>query len=135
MDICIGCVNFVKSAVFVVGIAVHLLRHLSILARSACAMTATNGVKVVCFGARRRGRVGGECRFRRAGWGVLLPNTVSFGIRVGVENWQTDGCNSLLMLDTLVVYGEEYLLMLGKRFQVGRRTAGIGREIARVAVR
>jgi hypothetical protein len=47
-----------------------------------------------------------------------LTNAVSFGNRVGVENWQTDGRDSLLMLNTLVVYGEECLLMQGKRFKL-----------------
>jgi hypothetical protein len=68
-----------------------------------------------------RGRVGGECSFRRAGWGVLLTNAVSFRNRVEVENWQTDGCDSLLMQNTLVVYDEESLLMQGKRFKLADR--------------
>ncbi len=67
VDVCIGCVNVVKSAVFVVGIAVHLLTCCVPRSKDACAMTAPNGVEVVFFGARRRGRVGGECRFRRGG--------------------------------------------------------------------
>jgi hypothetical protein len=41
------------------------------------------------------------------GVGVLVTNAVGFGNRVGVENGQPDGFESLLVLDTLVVYGEE----------------------------
>jgi hypothetical protein len=91
-------------------------------------MTATNGVKIVFFGTRRLGGVGGEFGLRRAGWGVLVTNAAIFGNRVGVENGQTDGFESLLVLNTLVVYGEEFLLVLDKRFklQVGRRAAGVG---------
>ncbi len=74
VDVGVSCVNVVKSTVSVVGIAVHLFTRCVPRAKDACAMTSTNGVKIVFFGTRRWGGVGGKCGFRREGWGALVTN-------------------------------------------------------------